>query len=98
LDAYIEKNGKSEQVLQQAVEDAGYGYDYFRKRFEMGVLINRFIDKKVLAGATTPDEKQRTFATWFSNARTKAEVAYYDKDLERAIQQQGASGSCCAVK
>ena len=98
LDAYIEKNGKSEQALQQAVKDAGYGYDYFRKRFEMGVLINRFIDEKVLAGATTPDEKQQAFTTWFNNARTKAEVAYYDKNLERAIQSQGASGGCCAVK
>jgi parvulin-like peptidyl-prolyl isomerase len=98
LDAYIAKNGKSEQALQQAVKDAGYGYDYFRKRFEMGVLINRFIDEKVLAGATTPDEKQRAFTTWFNNARSKAEVAYYDKNLERAIREQRASGSCCPVK
>ena len=98
LDAYIEKNGKSEQALQQAVSDAGYGYDYFRKRFEMGVLINRFIDEKVLAGAVTPDQKQLAFSTWFNNAKTRAEVAYYDKDLERAIQGQRASGGCCAVK
>jgi copper chaperone CopZ len=96
--AYIEKNGKSEQALQQAVSDAGYGYDYFKKRFEMGVLINRFIDEKVLAGAVTPDQKQRAFSTWFNNAKTRAEVAYYDKDLERAIQGQRASGSCCAAK
>jgi copper chaperone CopZ len=98
LKAYIEKNGKSEQALQQSVKDAGYSYDYFRKRFEMGVLINRFIDEKVLAGATTPGEKQQAFTTWFNNARARAEVAYYDKDLERAIQKQGASGSCCAAK
>ena len=98
LKAYIEKNGKSEQALQQAVSDAGYGYEYFKKRFEMGVLINRFIDEKVLAGATTPDEKQRAFSAWFNNARSKAEVAYYDKDLERSIQEQRATSSCCAVK
>ncbi|MBT3258969.1 MAG: hypothetical protein HN366_21290 [Deltaproteobacteria bacterium] len=98
LKAYIEKNGKSEQALQQAASDAGYGYDYFKKRFEMGVLINRFIDEKVLAGATTPDEKQRAFSTWFNNTRTRAEVAYYDKNLERAIQEQRASGSCCPAK
>ena len=96
--AYIEKNGKSEQALQESVKDAGYSYDYFRKRFEMGVLINRFIDEKVLAGATTPGEKQQAFTTWFNSARARAEVAYYDKDLERAIRKQGASGSCCAAK
>lgn len=98
LKTYMEKNGKSEQDLQQSVKDAGYNYDYFRKRFEMGVLINRFIDEKVLAGATTPEEKQQAFTTWFNNTRTQAKVVYYDKDLERAIQNQGASGSCCAVK
>ena len=97
--AYVEKKGESEEVLQQFVKDAGYSYDYFRKRFEMGVLINRFIDEKVLAGATTPGEKQQTFATWFNNARAQAEVAYYDKDLERAILKQSApGGSCCPVK
>lgn len=98
LKAYIEKNGKSEQALQQAVKDAGYDYGYFRKRFEMGVLISRFIDDKVLAEAKTPEEKQRTFAAWFNNTRGRAEVAYYDKGLERAIQQQSASRGCCPVK
>ncbi len=98
LKAYIEKNGKSEQALQQAVSDAGYDYDYFRKRFEMGVLISRFIDDKVMAGAKTPEEKQRAFAAWFNNTRGRAEVAYYDKGIERAIRKQGASGGCCPVK
>ncbi|MBT3255872.1 MAG: hypothetical protein HN366_05345 [Deltaproteobacteria bacterium] len=97
--AYVEKNGTSEQALQQSVKDAGYSYDYFRKRFEMGVLINRFIDEKVLAGATSPGEKQQAFTTWFNNARAQAEVAYYDKGLERAIRKQSASGGgCCPVK
>lgn len=98
LKAYIEKNGKSEQALQQAVSDAGYDYDYFRKRFEMGILISRFIDDKVLAGDMTPEEKQRAFSAWFNNTRGRAEVAYYDKGLERAIRKQGASGGCCPVK
>ena len=98
LKAYIEKNGKSEQALQQAVSDAGYDYDYFRKRFEMGILISRFIDDKVLTGDMTPEEKQRAFSAWFNNIRGRAEVAYYDKGLEQAIRKQGASGGCCAVK
>ncbi len=98
LKAYIEKNGKSEQALEQAVIEAGYNYDYFKKRFETGVLIDRFVDEKVLAGAKTPDQKQRAFADWYQNVRTLAKVVYYDKDLERAIRQQSASGGCCAAK
>jgi len=98
LKAYIEKNGKSEQALEQAVREAGYDYDYFKKRFETGVLINRFVDEKVLAGAKTPDQQQRAFADWYNNVRALAKVVYYDKGLEQSIQQQGASGSCCAVK
>lgn len=96
--AFVEKNGKSEQALQQSIEDAGYSYEYFRKRFEAGVLINRFIDEKVLAGETAPGEKQQAFTTWFNNARAQAEVVYYDKDLEQAIRKQSASGSCCPVR
>ncbi|MCG6879517.1 MAG: SurA N-terminal domain-containing protein [Deltaproteobacteria bacterium] len=96
--AFIKKNGESEEALQQAVRDAGYSYDYFKKRFESGVIINRFIDEKVLAGATTPDEKQQAFTQWFNNARAKADVAYYDKDLEKALRQQTPSSSCCTVK
>ncbi|MCF8130804.1 MAG: SurA N-terminal domain-containing protein [Deltaproteobacteria bacterium] len=98
LKAYIEKNGKSEQALEQAVREAGYDYDYFKKRFETGVLINRFVDEKVLAGAETPDQKQRAFADWYNNARNLAKVVYYDKALEQSIRQQSASGSCCAAR
>ncbi len=97
LEAYINRRGMSEQQLQQTVRDAGYDYDYFTKRFKKGVLINRFVDEKVLAGTTTPGEKQRAFAAWFGNARAQADIAYYDKNLERVVRQQGSSGSCCAV-
>jgi len=98
LKAYIEKNGKSERALEQAVREAGYNYDYFKKRFETGVLIDRFVDEKVLAGAKTPDQKQRAFADWYRNVTTLTKVVYYDKDLERSIRQQASSGSCCPVK
>jgi copper chaperone CopZ len=97
LEAYMKKSGMSEQQLQQTVRDAGYDYDYFTRRFRTGVLINRFVDEKVLAGTKTPGEKQRAFAAWSGNARARADIAYYDKNLERVARQQGTSGSCCAV-
>lgn len=98
LAAYIRKNGNDEKALQKAVMEAGYSYDYFKKRFENGVLINRFIEEKVVAEGATPVEKQQAFARWFNNAKAQTNVAYYDKDLERAARQQTAAGSCCAVR
>ncbi len=95
---YIKENGDSEEALRQAVLDAGYSYEYFIKRFKNGVLINRFIEEKVLADAKTPSEKQRAFANWYKNARSEAQVAYYDRDLERTVRQRSVSGGCCPAK
>ncbi|MFH1953967.1 MAG: cation transporter [Pseudomonadota bacterium] len=98
LKAYLQKNSKNEKELRQSLEDSGYPYDYFKKKFESGLLINRYLDEKVLAEATTPYEKERVFASWFNNSKTLANVVYYDKDLEQALRNQSASGSCCPVK
>ncbi|MBU0735033.1 MAG: SurA N-terminal domain-containing protein [Proteobacteria bacterium] len=98
LKAYFQKNGKNEKEFKQSLEDSGYPYDYFKKKFESGLLINRYLDEKVLAAATTQYEKERVFASWFNNSKTLANVVYYDKDLERAVRNQSASGSCCAAK
>jgi hypothetical protein len=35
---------------------------------------------------------------WYRNAKTLAQVVYYDKDMERLAQSQSSSKSCCAVK
>ena len=94
----IKDSGKNENEFQQSIKDDGYDYDYFKKRFETRLLINRYLDEKVLAGASTQFEKQRMFASWFKNSQLLAEVVYYDKDLEKIAQNSSASGSCCATK
>jgi len=98
LKKYIKNSGKNENEFQQSIKDDGYDYEYFKKRFETRLLINRYLDEKVLAGASNQYEKQRMFATWFKNSQLLAEVVYYDKDLENAARNSSASASCCATK
>ena len=98
LEKHIKNSGKNENEFQQSIKDDGYDYDYFKKRFETRLLINRYLDEKVLAGASTQYEKQRMFASWFKNSKLLAEVVYYDKDLENAARNLSASGSCGAAK
>lgn len=94
LAKHINNSGKNENEFQQSIRDDGYDYDYFKKRFETRLLINGYLDEKVLAGASTQYEKQRMFASWFKNSKLLAEVVYYDKDLENAARNLSASGSC----
>lgn len=98
LEKHINNSGKNENEFQQSIRDDGYDYDYFKKRFETRLLINGYLDEKVLAGASTQYEKQRMFASWFKNSKLLAEVVYYDKDLENAARNRSASGSCCPAK
>ena len=98
LEKYIKNSGKNGNEFQQSVRDDGYDYDYFKKRFETRLLINKYLDEKVLTGASTQYEKQRMFASWFKNSKLLAEVVYYDKDLENAARNSSTSGSCCAAK
>jgi len=98
LEKHINNSGKNENEFQQSIRDDGYDYDYFKKRFETRLLINGYLDEKVLAGASTQYEKQRMFASWFKNSKLLAEVVYYDKDLENAARNLSASGSCGTAK
>jgi len=98
LEKHIKNSGKNGNEFQQSIRDDGYDYDYFKKRFETRLLINRYLDEKVLAGASNQYEKQRMFTSWFKNSQLLAEVVYYDKDLENAARNNSASGSCCATK
>jgi hypothetical protein len=76
------------------MEEAGYDFDYLKKKLEIKVLISTYLDEKILLEATNPFERQNLFNSWFNNAQVLAEVVYYDKDLERLIQARAASGGC----
>jgi len=98
LEKHIKNSGKNGNEFQQSINDKGYDYGYFKKKFETRLLINRYLDEKVLAGASTQYDKRRMFASWFKNSKLLTEVVYYDKDLEKIALNSNASGSCCAAK
>ena len=86
------------------ISKRGYSPEYFRKKFERQVLIQKYLDTRVLVGLTNDIEKKQQYSTWFANARLLAKVVYYDRELERLVQAQSAGGgcsgggSCCAQK
>jgi copper chaperone CopZ len=90
----VQEHGKDQAQFKKSLEDAGYDFEYLKKKLEIKVLISTYVDEKVLADATNQFERQNLFDSWFSNARVLAEVVYYDKELERLVQAQAASGSC----
>ena len=93
---FLKDNGKTLVEFKESLNEIGYDYDYFRRKFEIKILINQYINGRVLAGATNDFEKQNLFNAWFKNTKVLAEVIYYDRDLERLVQALSASGGCSA--
>jgi len=62
LKKFIKDSGKNENEFQQSIKDDGYDYEYFKKRFETRLLINKYLDEKIMAGASSQYEKQNMFA------------------------------------
>ena len=98
LGEYIRESGKTEKEFMKSILDAGYNYDYFKKKFETGLLINRYVDEKVLAETTNSNDRQKIFASWFNNSKGLAKIVYYDKGIEQAIRNQSVSSSCCSAR
>lgn len=80
--------------FESGLKKRGYTLDYFRKKFEINVLIKRYLDEKVLTGITNDFEKQQRYSSWFNNAQLLAKVVFYDRELERLVRAQAASGGC----
>ncbi|UCD89754.1 MAG: SurA N-terminal domain-containing protein [Desulfobacterales bacterium] len=89
-------NGKGIHLekFRAALEENGYTFDYFMKKFERRVLINQYLNDNVLNGIIDKFEKQRRYTSWFNNAGLLATVVYYDRDLERLIQSTGTDSGC----
>ena len=87
-------------AFETELRQNGYPPEYFMKRFGNQVLINTYIDQKVMTAHLNEIEKRQRYADWLANAKLLAEVSYYDKDLERLAQQSsaGGCGSSCSVK
>lgn len=94
---YLAESGKDMDTLRRSSEAAEYDDDYFMKKIKNGLLINRYLEKEVLAGASTPDERRRLFSAWFNNTKSRSDIVYYDKVIEQAVKNQNASSSCCSA-
>jgi copper chaperone CopZ len=92
--------------LKATLEKSGYPFDYFMKKFENRVLLNRYLDEKVLGAAASDYDKQNQYQAWFNTARVLSKVTIYDQELKRVSQNQSVGGgcgqssgaSCCSTK
>jgi len=99
---HLKQKGIGVKKFKTELEKAGYSFDYFMKKFENRILINRYLEDNIFESATNSFEKQRRYASWFNNARLLAKVVYYDKEIERLVQTRSAGGcsggSSCSAK
>jgi len=100
---HLKQKGIGVKKFKTELEKAGYSFDYYMKKFENRVLINRYLEDNIFESATNSFEKQRRYASWFNNARLLAKVVYYDKEVERLVQTPSTGGcsggsSCSARK
>jgi hypothetical protein len=65
------------------------------KRFENQVLLNRYLEENVFAGAASDNDKQNQYRAWFNNARVLSKVTIYDKTLKQLTQNASSGASCC---
>jgi hypothetical protein len=82
------------EKLKASLEKNGYPFDYFMKRFENQVLLNRYLDENVFAGAASDDDRQNQYRAWFNNARGLSKITIYDSELKQLSRNQ-TSGSGC---
>jgi mercuric ion binding protein len=91
---FIEQKNLDRAGFKMSLEDNGYPFDYFMKKFENRVLLRHYIEEQVLSGAASDYDKQQEYLAWFNNARQLSKVTIYDKKLERLTQNQSAGGGC----
>ena len=99
---HIKQKGIAVEKFKTELENAGYNFDYFMKKFENRVLINKYLEDNIFENTANSFEKQRRYSSWFNNARLLAKVVYYDKEIERLVQTPSAGGcsggSSCSSK
>jgi len=94
LEKVMQQSGKGPEEFKEALVEDGMTFEYFKKRLETQLLISGYLEEKILTGASSDVEKRTLFVSWFNNSKILADVSYYDKALERLVQQQSAQGTC----
>jgi hypothetical protein len=78
----------------QGMSCSGYDYDYFLKKFENPITVNRYLEQNFFNGIQTDAEKQRQYRHWFNNARLLAKVVFYDRQLETIVKTNSGGSGC----
>ena len=101
FESFLSHKGMSRKAFIGMLEESGYEYEYFIKKFENQVTIKRYVEEKVFSGISNDIEKQQLYSDWFNNARLLAKVVYYDRQLESAVKSNSGGSSCgnsCSTK
>ena len=88
LQRVITKSGKGLEDFRTALKENGIEFEYFKRKLETQILINGYLEERIFSGAPNDVEKARLYQSWFNNAKILREIVYYDKNLERIIQEQ----------
>ena len=91
---FMAKKNLDLEGFKATLEKSGYPFDYFMKWFESRVLLSRYLDEKVYAGAASEDDKQNLYRDWFNNARALSKVTIYDSKLKQLTQSQSSGSGC----
>ena len=92
----LSQHGKTLAEFKMSFSDNGYNYEYLRKKYEIKIMIDQYLNSNVLVDASNDYEKKNLFNAWFNNSKTLAKVVYYDKDLEQLLRRLKQSGGCSA--
>ena len=91
---FMAKKNLDLEGFKATLEKSGYPFDYFMKWFESRVLLSRYLDEKVFAGAASEYDKQNLYRDWFNNARALSKVTIYDSKLKQLTQSQSSGSGC----
>lgn len=94
FDSFLSQKGMTQDSFKRTIEDSGYNFDYFLKKFETQITINRYVEEKVLSGISNDIEKKQQYSDWFNNARLLAKVVYYDRELETIAKTSSTASGC----
>jgi len=94
FDSFLSQKRMTQDSFKRFIEDSGYGFAYFLKKFENQTTINRYVEEKVLAGISNDIEKKQQYSDWFNNARLLAKVVYYDRELESIAKTSSTASGC----
>jgi copper chaperone CopZ len=92
---YLRENDQDLETFKAGLKEFGYPFEYYKKKFENQIRIQEYLENTIMKSATTRFQQQALYDQWFRNAQSLAEITYYDKELERLVQNAAAGSSCC---